>query len=210
MSKKTFKDALLDAWDALIPLVGLNLIWLVLTLLIVPAIPAFGALYYATNSIAHGKSASFSTFFEGFKKQFWISWKWGLLTLLIFGLLFLNIWFYGQFDGIGYLFLQSLFLSLTLIFTSMLIYTYPLLLEQEEPSIKMAFRNSFVLFVRFMGRSLITMLSFLALSVVSVLLPPLWVILTMSTIIYFSNWQTLSVIYKVKNAAPKPEEEPNA
>jgi uncharacterized membrane protein YesL len=102
-----------------------------------------------------------------------------------------------------------LFLSSTLIFASMQIYTYPLLLEQEKPSIKIAFRNSFVLFVKFMGRSIATMLSFLALSVISVILPPLWLILTMSTIVYFSNWQTLSVINELKKNTPNSEDGPN-
>ena len=109
MSKKTFKDAILDAWDALIPLVGLNLIWFVLTLLVVTAIPAFGALYYATNRIAHGNPRILGPFLKGLGHNFGLSWKWGLLTLLVFGLLSLNVWFYGQFDGIGYLFSKVYF-----------------------------------------------------------------------------------------------------
>jgi len=208
MSKKTLKDAILDAWDALIPLVGLNLIWFVLTLLIVTAIPALGALYYATNRIAHGESANIRTFLEGFRIQFWTSWKWGLLTLLVFGLLILNVWFYGQFDGVGYLILQSLFLSSTLVFASMQIYTYPFLLEQDEPSIKVAIRNSFAAFVKFMGRSIITLLSFIALSVLTVFLPPLLVIISMSIIVYFSNWQTLRVIFELKKEAQNNIDEP--
>ena len=52
----------------------------------------------------------------------------------------------------------------------MQIYTYPFLLEQDEPSIKVAIRNSFAVFVKFMGRSIVTLLSFLVLSVISVFL----------------------------------------
>jgi len=55
MQRKTFKEALIDAWDALIPLVGLNLIWVILTLLVVTAFPAYAGLHFATNQIAHGE-----------------------------------------------------------------------------------------------------------------------------------------------------------
>lgn len=197
MSRKTLKEAIMDAWDALIPLAGLNMIWFILTALVVTAIPAFGGLYYATNQIAHGESAGIGTFFEGFKKQFWISWKWGLLSILIYGLSFMNVWFYGQFEGLLFLILQSLFLSTIFIFTCIQIYLYPFLLEQEKPSLKLAIKNSFAAFIRYMGRTLLLVLFSIALAIVSVLLPPLWILLTMSVIVYFSNWQALVIIYEI-------------
>ncbi len=203
MYRKTLKEAILDAWDALFSLVGLNLIWFLFSAIIVTAIPALGGLYYATNRIAHGESAGFGTFFEGFKKQFWTSWKWGLISMLIYGLLFINVWFYGQFEGIGFLLLQSLFLSFILIFTCIHIYTYPFLLEQEKPTLKLALKNSFATFVRYMGRTILLLLFSIALSIVSVFIPPLWILLTMSVIVYFSNWQTLVVIYEITHSEEK-------
>lgn len=197
MSRKTLKEAIMDAWDAMIPLVGLNMIWFLFTALIITAFPAFGGLYYATNQTAHGESAGLGTFFEGFKKQFWTSWKWGLVSLIVYGLSLVNIWFYGQFEGLGFLLLQSLFLSTILIFTCINIYTYPFLLEQEKPSIKLALKNSFAAFVRYMGRTLLLVLFSIALAIVSVLLPPLWILFTMSIITYFSNWQALVIIHDI-------------
>ena len=197
MSRKTLKEAIMDAWDALIPLAGLNMIWFLFTALVITAFPAFGGLYYATNQITHGESAGLGTFFEGFKEQFWISWKWGLVTLIVYGLSFVNIWFYGQFEGLGYLLLQSFFLSALLVFTCINIYTYPFLLEQEKPSIKLALKNSFAAFVRYMGRTLLLVLFSIALAIVSVLLPPLWILCTMSVITYFANWQALVIIHDI-------------
>jgi len=200
MTRKTLKEAIIDAWDALIPLVGLNIIWFVLAAFVVTAIPAFGGLYYAANRIAHGETAGFGTFFEGFKKHFWTSWKWGLFTLLMYSLLLMNVWFYGQFDGIGFLILQSLFASSILIFTCMQIYTYPFLLEQDHPSLKIALKNSFAAFVRFMGRTLAMLFCIIILSAISVFLPPLWILISMSVILYFANWQTLVVIFEIQKA----------
>ena len=174
MRIKTFKDALIDLWDALIPIVGINIAWFVLTILVVTAFPAFGGIYYATNRIVHGESVNLGTFFEGFKEYFWTSWKWGLVNLLVYLILASNIWFYGQFEGWGFLVLQSLFFSLILIYTCLQIYTFPFLLEQDEPSIKTALRNSFAAFVRYMGRSFGLLFVLVLLAVVSVLLPPLY------------------------------------
>ena len=198
MVSKTFKEALVDYWDALIPLVGLNIIWFLLTALIITAFPALGGLYYVTNRVAHGEMADTRTFFEGFKSQFWTSYKWGFLNLIAYFLLTLNIWFYGQFEGFGFVILQSLFFSATVILTSIQIYTYPFLLEQEVPSIKTALRNSFAAFVHFMGRSFGLLLLILLISVISVLFPPLWILVAMSLIVYLSNWQTLVSIQKLK------------
>jgi uncharacterized membrane protein YesL len=198
MTKKTFKDAVIDAWDALIPLIVINVLWLILTALVVTAMPAFGALYYATNRIAHGEMVGIKSFFEGFKEYFWTSWKWGLFSVLVYGLSIYNIWFYGQLEGFGFVIIQSLFFSFLLMFAFMQIYMYPFLLEQEEPSLKTAIKNSFAVILRFTGRSVGLFIFLLILAGVSTLLPPLWLLLTMSVIAYFSNWQTLGVIGEIK------------
>ena len=210
MTSKTFKEAMVDAWDALIPLVGINLVWFILTILIVTAFPAFGGLYYATNRIAHGEMADMRTFFDGFKTQFWTSMKWGFLNLIVYFLLTLNIWFYGQFEGFGFVILQSLFFSAAVIYTCMQIYTFPFLIEQDEPSLKIAIRNSFAAFVRSMGRSFGMLFFFLILAIVSTLLPPLWILITMSVIVYLGNWNTLVVIQKLRKEETDIESNPDA
>ena len=165
MRSKPLKEAIIDAWDALIPLVILNFIWFVLTILIVSAIPAFGGLYYAVNQISHGKTAGINTFFEGFKKYFWTSWKWGLFSMVIGGLLTLNVWFYSQFEGIGFILLRNLFIGIVLLFSCLIQYTYPFLLEQEKPSLKTALKNSIVAFIRYFGRTVLLLLSSITFSI---------------------------------------------
>jgi uncharacterized membrane protein YesL len=205
MVSKTFKEALVDFWDALIPLVGLNILWFLLTALVIPAFPALGGLYYVTNRVAHGEMADTRTFFEGFKSHFWTSYKWGFLNLIAYFLLTLNIWFYGQFEGFGYVILQSIFFSATVIYTCIQIYTYPFLLEQEVPSIKTALRNGFAAFVHFMGRSFLMLLFILVIAVISTLFPPLWILVTMGLIVYFGNWQTLVSIQKLRQIESETE-----
>jgi uncharacterized membrane protein YesL len=93
-----------------------------------------------------------------------------------------------------------------LIFTGMHIYLFPFLLEQDQPSLKIAIRNSFTVFVRYMGRTFLMLLFFVALAAVSVLLPPLWLLLTMSLMLYFANWQTRTVIFDLRQAEAEKKE----
>ena len=53
-----------------------NLLWVVFTLLIITAPAAFAGMYYATHTLAKEKSASWRTFFVGFKDFFWVGWRW--------------------------------------------------------------------------------------------------------------------------------------
>ena len=206
MNQKGFKDAVVDLWDALFSIIGINFVWFVLTILIIPGFPAKGGLYYATNQLAHGKSADLSTFIDGFKKYFWVSYKWGFINLFIYLVLASNIWFYGQYEGVIFFGLQWLFISLILIYTCIQMYTYPLLLEQDSPSIRNALRNSLIVFMRFIGRSLGLFAFFTLIFVVSVLVPPLWAICTVSIFCYFSNWQTITIIQEILNES-KPGDE---
>jgi len=208
MTRKTFKDAAIDAWDALLPLVVINLAWFILTALIITAIPAYGALYYATNRIAHGETVGLKSFFEGFKEQFWTSWKWGLFSIMVYGLTIINVWFYGRIEGVGFVIIQSLFFSFFIMYAIMQIYMYPFLLEQEIPSLKTAIKNSFVGFGRHLGRSVGLFIFFIILAVVSTLLPPLWILLTVSVFAYFSNWLTLEVIREMKIEALEHNNKP--
>jgi len=208
MTRKTFKDAAIDAWDALLPLVVINLAWFILTALIITAIPAYGALYYATNRIAHGETVGLKSFFEGFKEQFWTSWKWGLFSIMVYGLTIINVWFYGRIEGVGFVIIQSLFFSFFIMYAIMQIYMYPFLLEQEIPSLKTAIKNSFVGFGRYLGRSVGLFIFFIILAVVSTLLPPLWILLTVSVFAYFSNWLTLEVIREMKIEALEHNNKP--
>ena len=201
MESKTLKEALIDAWDALIPLVGLNLLWVVLTLLVVTAFPAYAGLHFATNQIAHGQSAGIRDFFEGFKKYFWISWKYGLINLVLYFLVAVNLRFYGGFEGFGFVLLQGFFVAFTVLWTVVQMYVFPFILEQEEPSIKMAFRNSAVICLQYIKSTIGLFVFFFIFCVISTLLPPIWILLTVSFMTYMANWQTITAIRKLRKKA---------
>jgi uncharacterized membrane protein YesL len=93
------RERSIDLYYDLIALITVNVMWFALTLPIVTAIPALGALFYATNRLAHGYGADWRTFRDGFRAHFWLSWRWGLVSLVIFGILGGNLWFYARADA---------------------------------------------------------------------------------------------------------------
>jgi hypothetical protein len=78
------------------------------------------------------------------------------------------------------------------------LYTFPLLLEQEEPRLRTALRNSLVLFIRrplqMFGWSF-AIFTFALGS--SSLLPPAWIVITASLCLYSSNRATIDGIAHV-------------
>src|SRR5690242_5559478 len=99
MIDRMLRDKLLDTYVALIPLITLNVVWFIISLPIVTALPAIGGLFYATNRLAHGRSADWRTLLEGFRLYFWRSWLIGLANVLLVAVFATNFLFYSIADS---------------------------------------------------------------------------------------------------------------
>lgn len=182
-----------EAYLLSIPLITTNVMWLLLSLPLVTLIPATGGLYHAMNLLAHERHTSWRSVWEGFRQYFWLSWRWGLLNVVIYGGLLTNIWYYGQTSwGVW---IRPLFLILTLLWTLLQIYLFPILLEQEQPSLRLALRNSALIVLR---RPLPTLGYLIAIVVLALgstyLLAPLWLVITVSLLLFLSNRATIQAI----------------
>lgn len=108
-------DWLVEAYHNMAELVIVNILWFLLTLLVVTAPPAVAGLYYATNQIAYEKAISWRTFFEGFRTFFWMSWRWALMVVLVAALLIFNYLFYHGFGTEWSYWVQGAFLGLLIL-----------------------------------------------------------------------------------------------
>jgi uncharacterized membrane protein YesL len=170
-------DDLKEVYYNIAQLAILNVEWLVLTLLIVTAPPAAAGLFYTTNLMAKGYSVTWTTFFEGFRKYFWLSWKWGLTVLFGFVILGGNLYFYGLFEQTWANIVWGLFMGLILLWAILNSYTFPLLLEQTDVRIRTALRNSLVL-VRYPLYNLTLFSLLIILAIISTLTQVPWMLLT--------------------------------
>jgi uncharacterized membrane protein YesL len=197
MTKNSVREVVGHIWDELYPLVGINLVWVVLTVLVLPAFPALAGLFYTTNRITDGESAGIGDFFEGFKRYFIPSLKYGLINIGVYYLTIRNIQFYARYEGLGFILLQYFFLSLVILWSILQVYVFPLLIEQDEPSIRTGLQNSVVVFLKFPGRSLGFCGIILGIIIVSRFVPPLAVLISGSLSAYLSNWHTNWVLRRL-------------
>jgi uncharacterized membrane protein YesL len=123
--------------------------------------------------------------------------KYGVINLAVYTLAYFNIRFYANYEGLGFVLLQYFFLFLTSLWSLLQIYVFPLLLEQDEPSLLQGLRNSGVIYLKFPGRSLALCALTSGILVLSFYVPPLIVLISASFLVYVFNWQTVWVLQKL-------------
>jgi hypothetical protein len=172
--------------------------WVLIFIPIVLASPAMGGLYYATNQLAHGKDGGPLVYWHGLKTYIWPSYRWGIMNCVVAFVINVNIWFYGNAPWDFAPYLRLSFIIGAAFWAALQMYTFPFMLEQEQPLVRMALRNSFLAVARFPLRSF----GFLLLVIVTALVSTyfyfvLWVVITVSLIAFLSNKNTLVVLKKL-------------
>lgn len=188
-------DALTDSYYAFGALVAWNILWVLGTVLLITAPPAMAAMCYAAHQLARQEPVTWRTFFEGFRKHFWLGWRWGLINVLVIALLISNGQFYSQFDTNWSGWIRGAFLGLFLLWLMIQVYVFPLLFEQERRSLLLALRNSVVLWLRYPGFSLSLLAFLIFLAVISsLLLQPAWLVITVSLGAYLASRGVLHLV----------------
>jgi uncharacterized membrane protein YesL len=208
MIDRALRDKLIDAYVALIPLITLNLVWFIISLPVVTAIPATGGLFYATNKLAHGHSADWRTLIEGFRLYFWQSWVIGLISVVLVVVFATNFLFYSFADAGLAVWIRGMVIVLALLWLAIQIYLFPLLMEQEHPHLRLALRNSLVIILK---RPLFTLgvtlgIAFLIVGT-TLVIQPAWIFITASACAFLANQATLYAIAKITGKSTAPSEQ---
>jgi len=138
-----FWQTLKDTWEELYSLAIVNVVWLLasMTILLFPVTVA--GMYYVTNRVAHGKTFHFSDFIEGIKKFWWRSLIWFLANILFVIIIYTNLAFYSSnFKGLWVAFVGGFWLALLAFWLTMQMYFWPMLIEQKETKMLLAWRNA--------------------------------------------------------------------
>ena len=201
--KPSFRETLINLYYDLVPLISLNIIWFLLTLPLLSAFPAAAGLYYATNQLAHQKGAGWKTFFDGFRIHFWLSWRWGLLNVIIILVLVANVRFYGQLEAEWSVWVKGVILGLSILWGIIQLYTFPFLLEQEKQQLSTALRNSLILLVTRPAPVLGVAFLTLVLAVLSTVIAlPAWFFFTASVSVYLANKVVIDSVKKLQKDEP--------
>ncbi len=146
------KDAWTDIWTVLV----CNLVWTLSNILIIPGPPATLALFTYCNRLAHGEIADFSDYWSTFRRQWGPAWRWGVVNLLVIGLLVGDYILTGQLSQSAFArFTQGFYLAALGAWLIVQLYALPFLIEQDTPSVRQALRNGAVMLGRNLGFSVL-------------------------------------------------------
>jgi uncharacterized membrane protein YesL len=139
------KLAVLDFIEELFLLMVFNLLWVVGALLVLPFPFATAGLAWVASEIGQGKAIHLRTFFDGGRRYWKPAYIWGLINLVVWTLLWVNISFYSGLNSVWSVLARALMVSIAIIWGAVQLYVFPLLIRQEVPSLKLALRNGLVL-----------------------------------------------------------------
>ncbi|NJN84249.1 MAG: hypothetical protein HC802_19530 [Caldilineaceae bacterium] len=199
---RTFKAA----YDELFLCVFLSLVWWLGTVLIVTAAPATVGLFNVTNRIANYKRADTSFFWESARQNIGRGWLLYAISLLGLGAILFNAIFYFNADG----WLRAFGVFWVWLFVYCLMfsqYLFPLFWQQDEPDLKLVFRNAALLALRHPLYTFLMLLFQIFLFVLSVLLT-LPVLLLMPAMVALAANFALTGLLQEMGLAPLPPETP--
>jgi uncharacterized membrane protein YesL len=200
------QSQLIDTYLALIPLVIFNVLWFVVSIPVVTAFPAAAGLLYVTNKMAHGQRVVWQDFFRGMRRYFWQSWLWGALNLVMAAALFSNNVYYAANPSVVSGVARAVVFALGIVWISVQLYMFPLLMEQERPWIGLALRNSIVIVLKRPFFSLrIALLIILVALFTTAFIWPLWIVLSAAYCARTANNATVLSIAKIGGRKPVPE-----
>ena len=182
----------------MIPYFNINLAWFVMSLPVLTVFPALGGLYYAVMEQRQGNSAGWDTIWEGFKKYWWLSVKWGLLVTAVEAVLAVNIWFYTTLAQNWAIFATTAAIVLLIVWTAINQFSFPLLLMQEEKKIGLAIRNGYVVVIRQPVQALKVLALNLLITAISIILPPLWIFISMALVVQIQTSTMLKAVEQIR------------
>jgi len=156
-------------WREFMLLIFFNLLWLALQIPIVTGPPATAAMYAIARQLADGELIEPRHGLQALRRMFAPAWVWGAINLLIVGVLVGNFWLYQSATGRLWTGLRLVWGVIALGWFAVNLFYWPFWLAQEQHSLQLTFRNSFLFLAKRPGLALTLMLISALLIVVSVL-----------------------------------------
>ena len=171
-------------------------------ILVIGPNPASSGMHLFANRIAREERVEFGLFWEGFRRYFW-------RALALFGigsggtfLLIANALFYLRSDLLPLRLFGIVWLYGIVVWLAMLVYMMPLLIEQDDKRVRVVLRNSFFLALANVFPTIVVLIVYIVLVLVSLGLTLLIALLTGSVIAMISARlvQTLLEPYRIAAA----------
>lgn len=188
-------DGLRAAWRGLsnFRLAGYSYIWtnLAFVALCLPVITA-PAAYSALMRVGHlahtsPPDADLAAFWETFRANLRRALPWGLGNALFAVINFNNLIAYAPFSSPLVLALETLWIVAAVVWLGMLLYTWPIYYEMQQPTVRGAMRNALVMVLQNPLFTLALLIVIALLAAISTLLVAAWLLLTWGAISAIAN-----------------------
>lgn len=188
-----FGRAIACWWKEFFLLLGLNIAWLALQLPLVTGPPATAALYAVARMVVDGEIISWEDIRKAARSMLWPAWKWGVVNLLVLGVLAINFLAYSDRVGLPWSALRTIWGSVAVAWMAVNLFYWPFWLAQEERSMRTTLRNSALFLMKNPSFGLTLVVLWAAFALASVLLT-----LPLSTILM--SWTALAGVLAVDEA----------
>jgi len=166
-------------------------------LAVLPLGPACAGLAAVAHRVAEGRASTWRDFFAGMRRYTRPSWIIMGVWMVVLLLIIVDLFFYSNMPNTFGFTMMIFWFNLMLLWFGALIYLFPLLILQDEPKLRALARNAFLMT---MGRpifTLITLVLMLAISIASVIVPPLAIFITIG---FLGQWSMRATLELVKEA----------
>jgi hypothetical protein len=198
--------AIRATYDELLLLVGLSVLWWLGTVLVVTAAPATAGLHLVANRMANYKRVDAGFFWEGARRQVKRSWLLYAGNVVLLLAVFVNINFYvnGTVAWMQIVGVMWIWILLFLLLGGQ--YLFPLLCQQDDPSVKLVARNAILLALRHPLYSFLLFLFQLLIIAISVVLAFPIFLLTPGFVAVAANVGLVGLLQELDLAPPPPPE----
>ena len=182
-----------------------NLLWFVLSALVITAPAAWAGLALLSHRVHTQPSVSLSDFFEGFRVYFRQSLVLGLLNLVMVVVNVSNIISYRESIGILFDVFQVAWVLILFTWFSIQLYVWTLFYEMEQPNLIAAMRNAALMFLLNPFFTLSIWLGILLVVLLSLILVAPWALLTGSMIVILTTTAVLNRLEAAGLRQPLPK-----
>jgi uncharacterized membrane protein YesL len=182
-----------------------NVVWALLTLLIVTAPAAWAGMIRLSWTAQRTPTAGWADFWEGFKENFLRGVLIAFVNVVFFFITFTNLTSYALDDGIGYTLLRTVWILSGLMVIAVQLYMWPIYYALEKPSIRGALRNAGVMILLNPLFTMVVLIAVALIATFSTLLPLAWLLLSGGA---FAAVTTAAVIDRLRVAGILPSEDP--
>ena len=198
LALRVVKLAFLDLIEEMFWLFLFNLLLALLGTLILPLPLMAAGLAWVAAEIGQGKAINWQTFVDGARRYWKPAYLWGLINLVTWFIIAVNYNFYTNLDASWAIIPFWLLVSISLVWGGVQLYVLPLLILQEAPSLKLAYRNGLVLMASQPAVIILLLILIAVLAIATFFLPILAFVVDFAFIALLANRAVLESVKVMK------------